>query len=101
MIKKTTPPKARNITASHIAGNTQIIFTIKSFFALIGSMLALFFAFYLLVVAPRIDKAEKHDDDMYKEQKTLNETFTKEITDIKLNMKATPILPRQQSASKQ
>jgi len=110
MVKKSSEVTARNVTATsseatHIAGNTQILFTLKSFFALIGSMLALFFTFYMLVVTPRIDKTEKHYDDMYKEQKTLNESFTKEITEIKFNMKgvlpSSTILPQQQSVSKQ
>lgn len=92
MVKKTGEVVARNITttsneATHIAGNTQILFTVKSFFALVGTLLGLFFAFYLLVVTPRIDRTEKHYDEMYKEQKVLNEKFTKEIGDIKLNMK--------------
>lgn len=92
MQKKSSPVVARNVTvtskeASHIAGNTQIIFTIKSFFGLISTILGLFFSFYLLVVVPRIDKMEENYEKMYIEQKTLNENFIKEITDIKLELK--------------
>jgi len=92
MVKKTSEVTARNVTttsseASHIAGNTQIIFTMKSFLSLMGTMIGLFFGFYLLVVTPRIDKAEKHYEEMHKEQKELNQVFTKEINDIKLEIR--------------
>jgi len=69
-----------------IDGNTHVIFTMKNFFALISTMLGLFFGFYLLVVQPRIEKTEEHYDLMYNEQKELNKVFTKEITDIKLKI---------------
>jgi len=88
MNKKATQPKAKNITTTsiespHIDADTQIIFTVKSFFTLIGTMLGLFFAFYLLVVAPRIDDSEKNYIEMYKEQKVFNQAIVKEIADIK------------------
>jgi hypothetical protein len=69
-----------------IDGNTHVIFTMKNFFALISTMLGLFFGFYLLVVQPRIEKTEEHYDLMYNEQKELNKIYTKEITDIKLKI---------------
>ena len=72
-----------------IDGNTHVIFTMKNFFALISTMLGLFFGFYLLVVQPRIERTETHYDMMYNEQKELNKIYTKEITDIKLRMNMT------------
>jgi hypothetical protein len=72
-----------------IDGNTHVIFTMKNFFALISTMLGLFFGFYLLVVQPRIEKTEEHYDLMYNEQKELNKIYTKEITDIKLRINIT------------
>lgn len=94
MAKKPSTVTARNVTSTsrevnQIGGNTQIVFTIKSFFTLIGTILGLFFGFYMLVVDPRIKKTEDNYNEMYKEQKTLNENFTKEITTIKLDMKPT------------
>jgi hypothetical protein len=93
MAKKETQLRAKNVTTTsvenmHIDGDTHIIFTVKSFFTLIGTLLGLFFAFYLLVVTPRINKTEENYLEMYNEQKVLNQTFTKEITDIKLEMKS-------------
>jgi hypothetical protein len=72
-----------------IDGNTHVIFTMKNFFALISTMLGLFFGFYLLVVQPRIERTETHYDMMYNEQKELNKVYTKEITDIKLRINMT------------
>jgi hypothetical protein len=81
MTKKSSPVTARNVTvnskeASHIAGNTQILFTVNSFFALIGSMLGLFFGFYMLVVNPKLNDIQDRYD-----------TLTKEMNEIKLEMK--------------
>ena len=91
MVKKETKLRAKNITTTsiesiYIDGSTPIIFTVKSFFTLISTLLGLFFAFYLLVV--RINKTEENYLELYNEQKVLNQTFTKEITDIKLEMKS-------------
>ena len=89
MNKRTDIPKARNVSVysrevKRIDGNTPIIFTIGSFFALIGTMITIFFTFYLLVVDPRINKSEKNYEKMYQEQKVLNETFRNEITNLRL-----------------
>jgi uncharacterized membrane protein YgaE (UPF0421/DUF939 family) len=86
MVKATSTVTARNVTATSIGGNTQIIFTIKSFFALIGSMIGIFFGFYMLVIMPRMENMEKNYEKMYQEQKELNKTFTKEITELKINI---------------
>jgi hypothetical protein len=89
MDKRNDIPNARNVSVysrevKRIDGNTPIIFNVKNFFALIGTILSLFFGFYLLVVNPRINRTEKNYEDMYKEQKLLNEAFRTEITNLKL-----------------
>jgi hypothetical protein len=45
-----------------ITAETKIIFTIKSFFGLMSSIIGLFFGFYMLVVDPKIkDHDAKYD----------------------------------------
>ena len=51
-----------------IRGNTQIIFTVKSFFATLGSILGLFISFYFLVVVPRQEKTEEYQKELYEQQ---------------------------------
>jgi uncharacterized membrane protein YgaE (UPF0421/DUF939 family) len=85
-------PNARNVSVysrevKRIDGNTPIIFNMRNFFTLIGTMITLFFGFYLLVVNPRINKSEKNYENMYKEQKVLNESFRTEITNLRLDVK--------------
>jgi hypothetical protein len=41
-----------------IDGNTHILFTVKTFIALLGTILGIFFGFYQMVVAPKIDLVE-------------------------------------------
>ena len=48
-----------------IGANTQIVFTIKSFFATLGSILGLFVTFYFLVFLPRADKTEQYQKQLY------------------------------------
>jgi uncharacterized membrane protein YgaE (UPF0421/DUF939 family) len=89
MNKRTDIPKARNVSVysrevKRIDGNTPIIFTVGSFFMFIGTMLTIFFGFYLLIVNPRIDKTEENYEKMYQEQKVLNETFRNEITNLRI-----------------
>lgn len=52
-----------------IGANTQIIFTIKNFFATLSSILALFLAFYFLVVVPRQENTEQHQKELMEQQK--------------------------------
>ncbi|RLF56815.1 MAG: hypothetical protein DRN27_08985 [Thermoplasmata archaeon] len=52
-----------------IGANTQIIFTVKSFFATLGSILALFLGFYFLVVIPRQEKTEEYQKELMNQQK--------------------------------
>lgn len=92
MYKRTDIPNARNVSVysrevKQIDGNTPIIFNMRNFFTLIGTMITLFFGFYLLVVNPRINKAEKNYENMYNEQKVLNENFRTEITNLRLDVK--------------
>ena len=63
---------------TQISGSTQVVFTVKSFLALITTLLGLFFGFYQLVVVPRIDNAES----MFKEQKEQNTLFYQELVKV-------------------
>lgn len=61
-----TPTKGDNVTS--INSNTQVVFTIKSFFTTIGAILGIFSAFYFVVFEPRITESEVHQKEMYTEQ---------------------------------
>jgi len=63
-----------------INGNTPIMFTVKSFFATIGSILGLFIGFYTLVIVPNHNKSEEHQREMYEQQK---EFIIDEFNDVK------------------
>ena len=58
-----------------IRANTQIVFTVGKFLTLIGTLLGLFFGFYMLVVVPRVDKMEKHYETIFTDQKAQNRVF--------------------------
>lgn len=64
----TQPTQPTQPVVPVIGANTQIIFTIKSFFATLGSILVLFISFYFLVVVPRQEKTEKHNKELYEQQ---------------------------------
>lgn len=66
-----------------ISGNTQIIFTVKTFFAFIGVMLGLFYGFYQLVVVPKVNATESHYEKMFEAQKEQNTITSQEL--IKIN----------------
>ena len=51
-----------------ISATTPIIFTVKSFFATVGTVLGLFIGFYTLVIVPSMKKSEEHQKEMYDEQ---------------------------------
>jgi len=53
-----------------IGANTQIIFTVKSFLATIGSILGLFVGFYFMVVVPKAKDVEAYQKDLYNQQQT-------------------------------
>lgn len=64
-----------------IGANTQIIFTIKSFFATLGSILALFIGFYFLVVVPRQEKTEEYQKELMVQQKLQIDAQFKTVND--------------------
>ena len=66
--RNTSNIKSSKQVIPSIGGNTQIIFTIKSFLATIGSILGIFATFYFLVFVPRIDKSEQYQKDLYHQQ---------------------------------
>ena len=61
-----------------ISGSTQIIFTVKTFAALMTTMLTLFFGFYQLVAVPRMNST----DALIKEQKEQNTIFYQELVKV-------------------
>lgn len=65
-----------------IDSNTQIIFTVKSFIALITTILGIFFGFYQLVITPKIETVEKHYIEVFNDQKEQNRLFYKELSEI-------------------
>jgi len=68
---------------TQISGSTQIVFTIKSFFALIFTLLGLFYGFYQLVVVPKVNATESHYKEMFQAQKEQNAVTSQEL--IKIN----------------
>lgn len=66
-----------------ISGSTQIIFTIKTFFAFIGAMLGLFYGFYQIVIVPKVNSTETHYQEMFQAQKEQNAATASEL--IKIN----------------
>ena len=66
-----------------ISGSTQIVFTVKTFFAFIGAILVLFFGFYQLVVVPKVNTTETHYKEMFDAQKEQNAITAAEL--IKIN----------------
>jgi hypothetical protein len=69
-----------------ISGNTQIIFTIKTFFALIGTMLGLFYGFYQLVVVPKVNATEAHYKEMFDAQKDQNTINNQQLININTSL---------------
>ena len=66
-----------------ISGSTQIIFTVKTFAAFMGTVLGLFYGFYLPVVVPKVNATESHYKTMFEAQKEQNATTASEL--IKIN----------------
>ena len=71
-----------------ISGGTQIIFTVKSFFALLGALLGLFYGFYQLVVVPKVNATESHYETMYKDQRDQNKIFYDQLGKINTSIGA-------------
>lgn len=82
MAKKVIKQDGNEPKTNQISANTQIVFTVKSFFALIGTILGLFFGFYQFVVVPKVDKTEEHYNIMFQEQKEQNRIFYNELNKI-------------------
>ena len=71
-----------------IGANTQIIFTVKSFFATLGSILGLFVSFYFLVFIPRANDTETYQKELYEQQQIYISKEFKTVNDgIDLNNK--------------
>jgi hypothetical protein len=75
--------KSRLMGLTQISGSTQIVFTVKSFFALLFTLLGLFYGFYQLVVVPKVNATEKHYETMFQAQKEQNTATSQEL--IKIN----------------
>jgi hypothetical protein len=71
--------KHKSMGLKQISGSTQIVFTVKTFIAFIGTLLGLFYGFYQLVVIPRMNTI----DAMIVEQKEQNKITAAEL--IKIN----------------
>ena len=65
-----------------ISGNTQILFTVKTFFAFLGAIITLFFGFYELVVVPKLNTTETHYQQMFQAQKEQNTATSQELIRI-------------------
>jgi hypothetical protein len=75
--------KNKTMGLKQISGSTQIVFTVKTFAALMGTMLTLFIGFYELVVVPKVNATESHYKEMFQAQKEQNTATTQEL--IKIN----------------
>jgi preprotein translocase subunit YajC len=62
-------PAPAPVVIPSIGANTQIIFTVKSFLATIGSILGLFVGFYFMVVVPKTKDVETHQKELFEQHK--------------------------------
>ena len=74
--------------SAQLVAASQIIFTVKSFFALIGTILGLFYGFYQLVVVPKVNLTEKNYEMMFTDQKAQNTIFYQELGKINTSIGA-------------
>jgi len=65
-----------------IKGDTKIVFSIKNFFGLIGTILIIFLGFYQLVIVPNLNKIDRHYEMMIIDQQKQNRLFYNEINNI-------------------
>lgn len=65
-----------------INGDTKIIFTVRNFFALTGTLITLFFGFYQLVVVPKFNSLETTDAKILNDQKDQNAIFYQQLNTI-------------------
>ncbi len=83
MVRKTTHNNTtKEPTIRQINGNTQIVFTVKSFFGLTSALLTLFFGFYQLVVVPKFNGLENADAKILGDQKDQNAVFYQQLNTI-------------------
>jgi len=82
--KREVNASEREIRASNIEidANTHVLFTMKKLLGLLGSMLVLFFGFYMLIIVPRTNQIEQHYENMYIDQKEQNRLFYQELGNI-------------------
>jgi len=86
----TQPAQPIQPVVTTIGASTQIIFTVKSFLATLGSILGLFLGFYFLVVVPRQEKTEEYQKELMSQQKiqidaqfeSVNDGLSKNNTNI-------------------
>ena len=75
-----------NNANNHISASTPIIFTLKGFVALIGTILTIFFGFYQLVIVPKVNETKEHYEMLFKDQKEQNRLFYEELSGINATM---------------
>lgn len=80
MVKK--EPTKKVPVARSIGADTQIVFTLKSFLATIGTILTLFIGFYTLVIVPKFNDTTKNQKEMFDEQKAQNKIFYDKFDNI-------------------
>ena len=79
-------PQPAPVVIPSIGANTQIIFTVKSFLATIGSILGLFVGFYFMVVVPKAKDVEAYQKELYNQQQTyITDEFGKVNNAIQTN----------------
>lgn len=90
--KKTEMPENNNVDTIQeskpvtIGSNTQIVFTIKSFFGTILSILGIFASFYFLVVVPKVNDAQEFQVKLYERVETeMKQGFKDVNTGIRSN----------------
>lgn len=59
--------KVVNPPIAEISANTNVVFTVKTFFGFIGILLGIFFGFYQLVIAPNQTDLKKNQSEIKKE----------------------------------
>jgi hypothetical protein len=74
--------KANEMPVTQINSNTQIVFTLKTFLATIGSILGIFYGFYLTVIVPKVNLTEHNYSIMFEDQKKQNTIFYEELGKI-------------------
>lgn len=68
----TTTPVAAPVVVNQrvgISSNTPIIFTVKSFFATVGSLLGLLVGFYFAFITPSIDRGVEEQEKLFEQHK--------------------------------